>query len=82
MDAQEALRDSKGVNKTRVLIDMVRDGKRWSTVGASPNIIEASWMALVDGIEYGLMAAYAEGFEAMTCAVALAAWASSVTITT
>jgi len=39
---------------TRVLIDMQRDGKRWSTVGASPNIIEASWMALVDGIEYGL----------------------------
>ena len=39
---------------TRVLIDMQRDGKRWSTVGASPNVIEASWMALVDGIEYGL----------------------------
>jgi 2-isopropylmalate synthase len=39
---------------TRVLIDMQRDGKRWSTVGASTNIIEASWMALVDGIEYGL----------------------------
>jgi 2-isopropylmalate synthase len=39
---------------TRVLIDTVRDGKRWSTVGASPNIIEASWSALVDGIEYGL----------------------------
>jgi 2-isopropylmalate synthase len=39
---------------TRVLIDMQRDGKRWSTVGASPNIIEASWLALVDAIEYGL----------------------------
>jgi 2-isopropylmalate synthase len=39
---------------TRVLIDMQRDGKRWSTVGASPNIIEASWMALVDGVEFGL----------------------------
>ncbi len=39
---------------TRVLIDMQRDGKRWSTVGASPNVIEASWMALVDGFEYGL----------------------------
>jgi 2-isopropylmalate synthase len=39
---------------TRVLIDMQRDGNRWSTVGASPNIIEASWSALVDGIEYGL----------------------------
>ena len=39
---------------TRVLIDMQRDGRRWSTVGASPNIIEASWLALVDAIEYGL----------------------------
>ncbi len=39
---------------TRVLIDMQKDGRRWSTVGASPNIIEASWLALVDAIEYGL----------------------------
>jgi 2-isopropylmalate synthase len=46
---------------TRVLIDMQRDGKRWSTVGASPNIIEASWLALVDAIEYGLTVATAEG---------------------
>jgi 2-isopropylmalate synthase len=28
--------------------------KRWSTVGASTNIIEASWHALADSIEYGL----------------------------
>jgi 2-isopropylmalate synthase len=39
---------------TRVLIDMQRGPKRWSTVGASPNIIEASWLALVDAVEYGL----------------------------
>jgi 2-isopropylmalate synthase len=39
---------------TRVLIDTQRNGKRWSTVGASTNIIEASWRALVDSIEYGL----------------------------
>jgi 2-isopropylmalate synthase len=39
---------------TRVLVDMQRAGKAWSTVGASPNIIEASWRALVDGLEYGL----------------------------
>ena len=38
---------------TRVLIDTVSDGKRWSTVGASTNIIEASWRALADSIEYG-----------------------------
>jgi 2-isopropylmalate synthase len=39
---------------TRVLIDTQNGHKRWSTVGASANIIEASWRALVDSIEYGL----------------------------
>jgi len=39
---------------TRVLVDTQRGGIRWSTVGASTNIIEASWRALVDAIEYGL----------------------------
>jgi 2-isopropylmalate synthase len=42
---------------TRVLIDMHNGHHRWSTVGASTNIIEASWQALIDGIEYGLMLA-------------------------
>ena len=37
--------------KTRVLITS-SDGKReWGTVGVSENIIEASWLALVDGID-------------------------------
>ncbi len=40
---------------TRVLIDTVSDGHRWSTVGASTNIIDASWRALADSIEYGLV---------------------------
>jgi 2-isopropylmalate synthase len=39
---------------TRVLIDTQNHVGRWSTVGASSNIIEASWLALVDSIEYGL----------------------------
>jgi 2-isopropylmalate synthase len=39
---------------TRVLIDTANDGQRWSTVGASANIIEASWRALADAVEYGL----------------------------
>jgi 2-isopropylmalate synthase len=39
---------------TRVLIDMQQGTRRWSTVGASANIIEASWIALVDAVEYGL----------------------------
>ncbi len=40
--------------RTRVLIDTQNDRSRWSTVGASTNIIEASWRALSDSIEYGL----------------------------
>jgi 2-isopropylmalate synthase len=40
--------------KTRVIIES-SDGKdTWSTVGVSENIIEASWEALVDGVEYKL----------------------------
>ena len=43
---------------TRVLIDTQNGTKRWSTVGASANIIEASWCALADAVEYGLMVAH------------------------
>jgi len=43
---------------TRVLIDTQNGTKRWSTVGASANIIEASWQALVDSVEYGLLMAH------------------------
>ncbi|NQT91476.1 MAG: citramalate synthase [Lentisphaerae bacterium] len=40
--------------KTRVLIES-SDGKdTWGTVGVSDNIIEASWEALVDSVEYQL----------------------------
>ncbi|MEE8392339.1 MAG: citramalate synthase, partial [Anaerolineae bacterium] len=42
---------------TRVLIDMQNETRRWTTVGASANIIEASWIALADAVEYGLTAA-------------------------
>lgn len=43
---------------TRVLIDTRNSTSRWSTVGASANIIEASWRALADSFEYGLMVAH------------------------
>lgn len=43
---------------TRVLIEMRNSTSRWSTVGASANIIEASWQALADGLEYGLTLAH------------------------
>jgi 2-isopropylmalate synthase len=46
---------------TRVLIES-SDGKRtWGTVGVSDNIIEASWIALVDGIDYMLLLEEEEG---------------------
>ena len=40
---------------TRVLIDTRQGNKSWSTVGASANIIEASWQALADSMEYALL---------------------------
>jgi 2-isopropylmalate synthase len=41
---------------TRVLIDSVDEtGERWTTVGVSANIIDASFQALVDSITYKLM---------------------------
>jgi 2-isopropylmalate synthase len=40
---------------TRVLIDTKNGSRRWSTVGASTNIIEASWRALADSLEYALL---------------------------
>ena len=39
---------------TRVLVDTRCGHEVWTTVGCSTNIIEASWQALVDSIEYGL----------------------------
>ncbi|HNX28051.1 MAG TPA: citramalate synthase [Syntrophomonadaceae bacterium] len=41
--------------KVRVLIDSVDDTAQWSTVGVSENIIEASYQAIVDSINYMLM---------------------------
>ena len=49
--------DTATAATTRVLIDTVWGSKRWSTVGASPNIIEASWRALADSMEYALLMA-------------------------
>jgi 2-isopropylmalate synthase len=48
---------------TRVLIDTQNGTRRWSTVGASGNIIEASWWALADAVEYGLLMTQANGHD-------------------
>lgn len=41
--------------KVRVLIESQDQNSIWSTVGVSENIIEASWKALIDSIEYKLL---------------------------
>ena len=45
---------------TRVLIDSYNGRERWSTVGAGTDIICASWLALVDSVEYGMTVAVPE----------------------
>jgi 2-isopropylmalate synthase len=40
--------------QVRVLIESADERGTWTTVGVSPNILEASWEALADAIEYGL----------------------------
>jgi len=40
---------------TRVLITFQGGGHIWTTVGASTNIIDASWLALSDSLEYALI---------------------------
>ena len=42
-------------SKVRVLIESGDHKEKWATVGVSENIIEASWQALADSIEYKLL---------------------------
>jgi 2-isopropylmalate synthase len=41
--------------RPRVVIESARGAERWTTVGCSENIIEASWLALCDGLELALL---------------------------
>lgn len=43
--------------RVRTVVDYADAGETWSTVGVSANIIDASWHAVVDSIEYGLLRA-------------------------
>jgi 2-isopropylmalate synthase len=40
---------------TRVLIDATNGERSWTTIGVSPNIIQASWQALEESLVYGLL---------------------------
>ncbi|MDP8234070.1 MAG: citramalate synthase [Candidatus Saelkia tenebricola] len=48
-------------SKVRVLIQFQDKEKSWNTIGVSENIIEASWQALLDGVECKLMKERAKG---------------------
>ncbi|MBI2844569.1 MAG: citramalate synthase [Armatimonadetes bacterium] len=41
--------------KVRTMIESRDQAETWTTVGVSTNIIEASWSALADSVEYGLL---------------------------
>jgi 2-isopropylmalate synthase len=42
---------------TRVTIDSTNGHRTWTTVGSSTNIVDASWQALADSMEYALLVA-------------------------
>ena len=52
MEAKDAT-----ASKIRVLIESTDGKNTWTTVGVSTDIIQASWKALVDSIEYKLIKA-------------------------
>ena len=47
--------DAATAAAVRVSIESTDGRGTWSTVGSSANIIEASWLALADSLEYGLL---------------------------
>jgi len=50
------LDETKGTGAvTRVLLDASDGEESWGSIGVSENIIEASWDALVDSIEFGML---------------------------
>jgi 2-isopropylmalate synthase len=51
------LDETKGTDAvTRVLLDSSDGDQVWGSIGVSENVIEASWEALVDSLEYGMQA--------------------------
>ena len=61
--------------QTRVLLESKCGDRSWSTVGSSTNIIEASWIALTDSLEYGLLVCSRERIEADGELVSRSSWA-------
>ncbi|MFA5604255.1 MAG: citramalate synthase [Dehalococcoidales bacterium] len=56
VDYKVRILDSKNTaSQVRVLIESTDGADHWNTVGSSANIIEASWLALADSLEYWLI---------------------------
>jgi 2-isopropylmalate synthase len=56
------LDESKGTGAiTRVLLDTSDGDRVWGSIGVSENVIEASWEALVDSLEFGMQGGRAAG---------------------
>jgi 2-isopropylmalate synthase len=52
------LNETKGTGAvTRVLLDASDGDQVWGSIGVSENVIEASWEALVDSLEFGMQGA-------------------------
>jgi 2-isopropylmalate synthase len=49
--------DAATAARVRVLIQSTDGARAWGTVGVSENVVEASWQALVDSLEYVLLRA-------------------------
>ena len=48
--------ESRGTgSRVRVLMESSDGERQWHTMGSSANIIEASWLALADSLEYWLL---------------------------
>jgi 2-isopropylmalate synthase len=47
--------DKATAAKVRVLIESADQHRSWTTVGVSTDIIDASWRAMCDAIEYKLL---------------------------
>jgi 2-isopropylmalate synthase len=56
VDFKVRITDGGTEAQTRVIIDSEdAEGRRWSTVGVSPNIVDASFEALLDAINWKLV---------------------------
>ena len=45
---------SRSISSSTSIESTDREGKSWFTIGVSPNIIEASFKALIDSLDYKL----------------------------